>query len=381
MKSYLFIGLLSACSFAFAQNAPQDDATPPPPPPGAQQQQAANPEGGWKRVGEAPNQAPGDPSDPQMDSNQAPPPGYQAAPPANYRQQPYQQQPYSQQPYQGQQAYPPPAPVPPQVTIPAGTFITVRINQPLSSDKNQPGDSFSASLIDPIVANGVVVAEPGQTLAGRVAVAQHHGSGKAGKLGVQLTTLTLVDGQQIPLNTELTSRRGATTPGGAEAGTIVASTGVGAAIGAAAGWGTGAAIGAGAGALAGIIGVVVTHNHASVIYPEQVLTFRLQAPVTISTQNASQAFHYVEPGEYSQPYYGPGQNQSYAGAPASAPAPYYYGYPYPYYSYGYPWYWGPSVSFYWGPGYWGGRGWYGGHYYYGRGFATRGAVGFHGGRR
>ncbi len=214
-------------------------------------------------------------------------------------------------------------------------------------------------------------------------MAQKHEAKQAGRLGVQLTTLTLVDGEQVPLNTELTSRRGGTTPGGAEAGTIVTTTGIGAIIGAAAGRGPGAAIGAGAGALAGMIGVLETHNHASVLYPEQILTFRLQTPITVSTGNAPQAFRYVEPGEYNQPYYGgggPGPNQSYAAGPA--PAPYYgYGYPYPYYGYGYPYYWGPSLAFYWGPGYWGGRGWYGGHYYYGRGFAGHGAVGFHGGRR
>ena len=43
----------------------------------------------------------------------------------------------------------PPAPAAPQpgtLTLPAGTLITVRLNQPLSSDHNQPGDGFTAVL-------------------------------------------------------------------------------------------------------------------------------------------------------------------------------------------------------------------------------------------
>jgi hypothetical protein len=247
----------------------------------------------------------------------------------------------------------------------------VRINQLLSSDRNQPGDAFSATLVDPVVVNGIVVAEPGETVGGRVALVEKHGVGKSAKLGIQLTNLTLVDGQQLTINTQLTSRRGGSTPGGVEAGSVIATTGLGAAIGAAAGWGTGAAIGAGAGALAGLIGVVVTHNHASVVTPEQILTFQTQAPVTFSTAASSAAFRYVQPGEYSQP--GPGGP---AGGPylANGPAPYpYYTAPYPYYGYGLPYYWGPSLAFYYGPGYW-----WGGRYYRGyfprAGVVVRGAV-------
>ncbi len=61
----------------------------------------------------------------------------------------------------------PQASVPPQLSVPAGTFITVRVNQFLSSDRNGQGDPFSASLVQPLVVNGVVVAEPGQTIAGQ----------------------------------------------------------------------------------------------------------------------------------------------------------------------------------------------------------------------
>jgi hypothetical protein len=401
----LSAGLLAASSFAFGQYpSPVQNNTSNT----NQQQATTNGTGGWKRVGDTPQAADingngaavyAAPQAPMNDYNaadqqNAPPPppqqpngpgyyGPQQAGPPQYQQPaangqygpqgPYNgYPPYQQQgtygPQQGQQAnYPPPPPVPANLSIPQGTYVTVRVNQFLSSDKNQPGDAFSATLVDPVVVNGIVVAEPGETVGGRVSLVEKHGTGHAAKLGVQLTTLTLVDGQQLNIVTQLTSRRGGTTPGGLEAGTIATTTGLGAAIGAAANWGTGAAIGAGAGALAGIIGVVVTHNHPSVIAPEQVLTFQIQQPVTFSTSASQAAFRYVQPGEYSQGgAYGNGPGPYVASGPAPAPYPYYGAYPY--YGWSYPYYWGPSFAFVYGPR------WYGGRYYY-RGYVG----GFHGG--
>jgi hypothetical protein len=272
-------------------------------------------------------------------------PGYQGYP-----------APYSQQAPYPQQA---PPPVPAQLTVPSGTFVTIRVNQGLSSDHNQKGDTFTATLVEPVVVNGIVVAEPGETLAGAVVDVEKGGTHK---LVIQLTDLTLVDGQRVPLQTALIARRG-TGRNAQDAGTIVGTTAVGAAVGAIAGGGPGAAVGAGAGVF---LGALVTHGHPSVIYPEQILTFRIETPITFSTQNAPLAFRYIEPGDYDRPAYA--YNQS---GPPSAPSAYYYGagaypYLYPYY---YP-YWGPAIGF----SFWGGRGYYRGGFYGGRGYG-----GFHGG--
>ena len=70
-----------------------------------------------------------------------------------------------------QPAYPVPAPL----TIKPGTFITVRLNETLSSDKSHVGDSFTASLARPIVVDGVVAAQPGETIGGRVTNAEKAG--------------------------------------------------------------------------------------------------------------------------------------------------------------------------------------------------------------
>ncbi len=262
------------------------------------------------------------------------------------------------------QVDPTPAPVPPQITIPAGTFITVRLDQFLSSDKNQTGDSFSATLARPLVANGLVVARRGETLGGKVVDAKKAGRVKGvSHLQITLNSLTLADGQQVPVQTALTSITG-TTSNGRDTAAVLTTTGAGAAIGAAADWGTGAAIGAGAGLVAGVVGVLVTRGRPTVIYPESQLTFRLAKPVTFSTDRAPQAF--VDANTLNNQRamrQGPPQGPpppGYQGAPGypggAYPPPYYYGGPYyPYY----PYYWGPGFGFFYGGG------------FYGRGFGFR----------
>jgi hypothetical protein len=272
-------GLVIASLTMFAQD-PQ--AGPQPPPPPAQPEQAepapAPQPGqgtpGWPRAG--------DPANNQGPYAPAPNGGYQSNggyPPSNgygYPQGPggygYPQGPG---PQQGQMAPYPQQPIPAQLAIKPGTYVTVRVNQFLSSDKNQAGDFFSATLIRPIIVDGVVVAGPGQTIGGHVAEAVKAGRVKGvSRLGLELTDLTLVDGQQFPIKTSLVSRYGPTSVG-RDAGAIAGTTALGAAAGAAADWGRGAAIGAGAGAAVGIVGVLLTRGEPTIVRPEQTLTFRV----------------------------------------------------------------------------------------------------------
>ena len=251
--------------------------------------------------------------------------------------------------------------LPAELTVKPGTYISVRINQALSTDHNQAGDPFTATLMQPLVVDGIVVAHRGQTFYGTVAeVAKQH-SDKPSRLKLELTALTLADGTQLAAQTQMVTRQGGTTPAGAQAGTVVGTTAVGAAIGGAADWGRGAAIGAGAGAAAGVIGVILTRNHPTVIYPETAMTFQIESPLTISTARAPQAFRYVGPEDYA---YTGARTQAAPRLRAPGAAyygsaygyPYYYGYPYPYYSAPY---WGPEWGF--GSIILGGRGWGGGH--------------------
>jgi hypothetical protein len=242
--------------------------------------------------------------------------------------------------------------VPPTITLPAGTMIPVRITEWLSSDKNQSGDRFSASLEQPLVANGWVVAVRGQIVAGRVALAKKAGrvSGVS-QLGVELSELTLVDGQVLPVRTQLL-QSSAGTSNGRDATGVAMTTGVGAAIGAAAEGGEGAAIGAGAGAVAGIIGVLTTRGKPTVIPPEAMLTFRLEAPLSISTEQSQVAFQPVRPSDYrgDQDAYANPRHRVVTGPPY--PRPYYY--PDPWYGWGY--YPGPYFGYseFYGPRFSGG---------------------------
>jgi len=130
----------------------------------------------------------------------------------------------------GQSAGDPPS----QLTLPAGTWISVHVDQTLSSDHNLPGDVFSVSLAQPLVANGFVVARRGQIMSGRVSEAVKAGRVKGtSRLALELTDVTLADGQNMPVRTQLVQSSGGTS-NGRDAAAIGTATGVGAAVGAAA---------------------------------------------------------------------------------------------------------------------------------------------------
>jgi hypothetical protein len=260
----------------------------------------------------------------------------------------------SQRDYSNAQPEQPTAPLPAALTIPAGTVLSVRLNGFVSSDKNQVGDRVTATLDRPIVVNGWVVARRGQTVSGQVTAAVKAGRVKGtSQLGLELTDLTLVDGNSAPILTEMWKGSGGTTHGG-DAAAIGGTTALGAAIGAAADWGRGAAIGAGAGAAAGIGAVLLTRGRPTEILPETPLTFRLIDPVTVDTTKSAQGFAPVTQQDYDggRGYHRGGRHYAgYGGYPPPAYGPY-YAYPvYPAYGYAYPY-----VGFRYGRGWH--RGWW-----------------------
>ncbi len=225
--------------------------------------------------------------------------------------------------------------VPQSFTLPAGTLLTVRTTEWLSSDRNRKGDHFYAVLDQPLIVNGWVVAHRGQTVTGQVDTAQKAGRVKGtSELGIELTGLTLVDGQQAEIRTQLQKSNGGTSRG-ADAVAVGTTTGIGAAIGAVAGEGRGAGIGAAAGAAAGIIGVQATRGRPTVIPAETSLTFRLEEPLTITTERGQVAFkpvsqedyegsarsHRAHPSRDYGPAYPPRYGCAYCGG---YPSPYFY---------------------------------------------------------
>jgi hypothetical protein len=238
---------------------------------------------------------------------------------------------------------------PDTLTLPKGTVLQIRTNDFLSSDHSKKGDHFTATLQQPLVVNGFVVARRGQTIEGEVAGAQKAGRVKGvSQLGLTLTDVALVDGQTIPIQTELWQGSGGTSHG-ADAATIATTTGLGAAIGAAANLGTGAAVGAGAGLLTGIGAVLLTRGRPTIIPPETELTFRLTDAVTINTAATNkQAYRLLQQDDFGNGRGGRRPGGPYvAGYRGGYPCgpygpcygpPVYYG-PYPYFYYGRPWGW------------------------------------------
>jgi hypothetical protein len=276
------------------------------------------------------------PSAPQ--AGQLPNPNMPLPGAAQQPQQPY----YGQggQPGYGQQQAPQAMqkPVPAQLTVRAGTTVTVRLSQALSSEHNQTGDTFYGTLAEPLIVDGVVVAQRGETVTGRVTEAQKAGRVEGtSKLGVELVSLKLADGNPVNVQTQMIGHGGGTSYGN-DVGLVAGTTALGAAVGAGAAGGVGAAMGAGAGAGLGLIGTLFTKGRPTVLYPETQLTFNIKAPVEIATDRAPQAFHYATARDY-----GTGGAPGYAQRPPAgyAPgyAPGYYGPAY----YPYPYYWGPSV--------------------------------------
>jgi hypothetical protein len=159
--------------------------------------------------------------------------------------------------------------------LPSGSQISVRLIDPVDSDRNKEGDEFRASLEDPITMGSDVVVPKGADARVRLVAEQESGKfqGRAG-LTVQLISIT-ADGKTVPVNTsdvsEYSGSRGART-----AKSAAAVGAVGAIIGAIAGGGKGAAIGAGAGAAAGAGAQTVMKGQQVRIPSETVLTFTTQ---------------------------------------------------------------------------------------------------------
>ena len=173
-------------------------------------------------------------------------------------------------------------PQPRTVTLPEGTELKVRTTSTLPTKTNKTGDTFTASLEEPLVEGDWVIAPKGSTVEGRIAEGDEGGRVKGvASLAIQLTQLETADGQTIPIDTNVRTRKAKTTKK-KDATKVGIATGIGAGIGAIVGGEKGAGIGAATGAGAGT-GVVLATRGDPAVYPsETVITFKLQAPITVT---------------------------------------------------------------------------------------------------
>jgi BON domain len=176
-------------------------------------------------------------------------------------------------------ATPPAAPAEP-VVVPVGTDLTVTVDQALSSKTSQPGQSFLATVAQPVTVHGKTAIPKGSSVTGTVITAKQKGKIKGeGELAIALKSVT-IHGQNYPLRSATLDstvkgkgkRTAATTGGGAAGGAL---------IGGLAGGGKGAGIGALVGAAGGLVGGALTGNKQIEIPAETALTFTLAESLTL----------------------------------------------------------------------------------------------------
>ncbi|MBK9166376.1 MAG: hypothetical protein IPM24_02810 [Bryobacterales bacterium] len=180
-------------------------------------------------------------------------------------------------------ADPPPAraAAPQPVVVPEGTELTVRTIESLSTARTQPGETFTASLDQPLVIDGRTIAEKGATLNGRVVEADPGGRVKGrATLTIEMTSLRLANGQTVNIATG-SHQVEAAADTKRDAAKVGIGSAVGAAIGAIAGGGKGAAVGAATGAGAGTGVVLATRGKAAEIPSETRLTFQLRQSLSV----------------------------------------------------------------------------------------------------
>jgi len=164
--------------------------------------------------------------------------------------------------------------------IPSGTMVTVRLIDPIDSDKNSEGQTFRASLDEPLVVNGRTVADRGADATVKVVRVQQSGR-LSGQEEVELVLSELsMNGRMQALNTG--PARVSEKSRGAQSAKVIGGTAiVGAIIGAIAGGGKGAAIGAASGAGAGTA-IQAIRGQRVQIPSESRLDFPINDPIPLN---------------------------------------------------------------------------------------------------
>ena len=175
---------------------------------------------------------------------------------------------------------PPPPPPPQKVTIPSGTSLSVRLVDALDSETATQGQTFHATLNSPLAVDGAMAIPTGYNVEGHVVSVQSAGKFSGQSLLVLQLDRISAAGNFYNVQTDQYKKQGSSR-GKNTAEKVGGGAGIGAIIGALAGGGKGAAIGAVAGGGLGAGAQGISHSQQIKLPSETVLTFTLQAPLTV----------------------------------------------------------------------------------------------------
>ncbi len=181
---------------------------------------------------------------------------------------------------------PPPAPPAPPATsadadeIPAGTAVTIRMIDGVDSKTGQPGQTFRASIDEPVTVGGETVVPRGADVVTKLVEVKEPGKiAGGGQLTLALVSID-IDGQVVDVNSQSVTQTGESRKG-QSAKVIGGTAALGAIIGALSAGGKGAAIGAVAGGGAGTAVQVLTRGTEVRVPSETRLTFTLDRAVPL----------------------------------------------------------------------------------------------------
>jgi hypothetical protein len=174
-------------------------------------------------------------------------------------------------------APPPPPAVAASGTLPAGTNLVIRMIESVDSQTNRVGQTFRASMDQPVMVDGQTVIPRGADAVVKLVEAKDSGK-LTGRADLTLALQSVrINGHYVDIDTQNINKESASQ--GEKTAKVAGGTAVaGAVIGAIAGGGKGAAIGAGAGAAAGAGSQVIMGGQRVRIPSETRLTFVLDKP-------------------------------------------------------------------------------------------------------
>lgn len=204
------------------------------------------------------------------------------------------------------------AATPAQIVVPAGTRLPLVLHNSITTRSAMPGDPVYLETTFPILVNDRIVMPAGTFVQGEVTEAKRAAKGKGGaEVRVRLTSLVLPNGytakfDAVPTNAgtggseyadknkegQITNDRDK----GADAATVIKTTGAGAGIGAIAKGVEGAGIGAAVGATVGLAAVLSTRGPDAELPRGTSLDVMLDRPLYLDAAK----INFTDPGHASQ---------------------------------------------------------------------------------